>query len=441
MKYIFILLILLFAVAIIRYSGIKRFVIYLTAIILFPFSIAVLNSPRISSNEVVALAFFISVVIRPKEAAEAIRKCPWYLWVSLLLVYLGHLMTAVMDHRLALGSAMLKAHTHFFDSFLLLAVGYFSLRHNVSLYHLRRYLLWAGILVAGYGILTAVAGTDPYTMLIERTFNVTSDFNPLRGAGRTRACSFLFNSHAYGFFCAACFVTLFLFYRRNLLRRPLPLAALALLFVGTAISGSRSSLLALALCAVFIGLVTFSGVQRMKAFAAILMLTVAVLVTPFLRERIEPIVDVFRTGEVKTAGSNIELRKNQLDIALIFHRKSPLWGNGYDYYSEVLVPDQKLIGNEGLAGAESYLFLLLIEDGTVQIVLISAFMLIMAIYFICHLRGHPIYATWGLSLLGLMVFVALASGMSINWKYSLPLIGLALKTIINCQRQKTAITS
>ena len=226
MKILFILMVLLFSAAIIRYNGMKRFILYLTAILLLPYSIAVLNSPRITANEVLALAFFISVAIRPKQAAEALRRCPWYVWAALLLVYLGHLGTAVMDYRLPLASAMVKAHTHFFDSFMLLAVGYFSLYDNLTLYRLRRYLVWASISVAGYGILTCVAGIDPYTQLVERTFNVISDFTPLRGAGRTRAW--------------------------NILRRPLPLAALALLLIGTALSGSRSSLLALLLCAAFI---------------------------------------------------------------------------------------------------------------------------------------------------------------------------------------------
>ena len=379
MTILFILMVLLFSAAIIRYNGMKRFILYLTAILLLPYSIAVLNSPRITANEVLALAFFISVAIRPKQAAEALRRCPWYVWAALLLVYLGHLGTAVMDYRLPLASAMVKAHTHFFDSFMLLAVGYFSLYDNLTLYRLRRYLVWASIIVAGYGILTCVAGIDPYTQLVERTFNVISDFTPLRGAGRTRACSFLFNSHGFGFFCAAAFLTLLLLYRRNILRRPLPLAALALLLIGTALSGSRSSLLALLLCAAFICMVTFTGMQRVKALAATVMLVAAVLLTPFLRQRVEPLMDAFRTGEVQTAGSNLELRKNQLDIALIFHRKSPTWGNGYDYYAEVLVPDKKLIGDEGLAGAESYLFMLLIEDGTVQIVLISFFLLCLAL--------------------------------------------------------------
>lgn len=441
MKILFILMVLLFSAAIIRYNGMRRFILYLTAILLLPYSIAVLNSPRITANEVLALAFFISVAIRPKQAAEALRRCPWYVWAALVLVYLGHLGTAVMDYRLPLASAMVKAHTHFFDSFMLLAVGYFSLYENLTLYHLRRFLVWASIIVAGYGILTCVVGIDPYTQLVERSFNVISDFTPLRGAGRTRACSFLFNSHGFGFFCAAAFLTLLLLYRRNILRRPLPLAALALLLMGTALSGSRSSLLALLLCAAFICMVTFTGMQRIKALVATVMLIAAVLLTPFLRERVEPLMDAFRTGEVQTAGSNLELRKNQLDIALIFHRKSPTWGNGYDYYAEVLVPDKKLIGDEGLAGAESYLFMLLIEDGTVQIVFISLLLLCLALFFLSRLRQNPIYATWGLSVLALMVFVALASGMSINWKYSLPLIGMALKAVVNSDRKKTAVTA
>ena len=441
MKILFILMVLLFSAAIIRYNGMRRFILYLIAILLLPYSIAVLNSPRITANEVLALAFFISVAIRPKQAAEALRRCPWYVWAALVLVYLGHLGTAVMDYRLPLASAMVKAHTHFFDSFMLLAVGYFSLYENLTLYHLRRFLVWASIIVAGYGILTCVVGIDPYTQLVERSFNVISDFTPLRGAGRTRACSFLFNSHGFGFFCAAAFLTLLLLYRRNILRRPLPLAALALLLMGTALSGSRSSLLALLLCAAFICMVTFTGMQRIKALAATVMLVAAVLLTPFLRQRVEPLMDAFRTGEVQTAGSNLELRKNQLDIALIFHRKSPTWGNGYDYYAEVLVPDKKLIGDEGLAGAESYLFMLLIEDGTVQIVFISLLLLCLALFFLSRLRQNPIYATWGLSVLALMVFVALASGMSINWKYSLPLIGMALNAVENSDRKKTEVTA
>ncbi len=441
MKYLFILLVLLFSAAILRYTGMKRFVIYLTGILLLPYAVLVSAHPHITSNELLAAAFFISVAIRPQEAVDAIRKCPWYIWAGLLLVYLAHLMTAVMDNRLPVGSAMVKAHTHFFDSFMLLAIGYFSLYNNLSLHLLRKFLLWAGIVVAGYGIVTGLIGFDPYTQLIERLFNAMSDFTPLRGGGRTRICSFLFNSHGFGFFCAACFVSIFVLYRKDILHKPLPMVALGALFVGTALSGSRSSFLALIMCSVFIGLVTFSSGQRFKALVATVILITTVMLTPFMRHKLEPLMDTFRTGEVQTAGSNLELRKNQLDIALIFHRKSPTWGNGFDYFAEVLVPDQELIINEGLMGAEGYLFILLIEGGNVQIVLISVFLLTIAIYLFCHLRRNPIYATWGLALLGLMVFVALASGMSINWKYSLPLIGMALKAVLNSNKEKTAITA
>ena len=63
MKILFLLMVLLFSAAIIRYNGMKRFIIYLTAILLLPYSISAQRSPNITANEVLALAFFILVLV------------------------------------------------------------------------------------------------------------------------------------------------------------------------------------------------------------------------------------------------------------------------------------------------------------------------------------------------------------------------------------------
>ena len=181
MQLLFIALLLGIASLLIWYSGMRRMIIFIIGISFIPYFISI-PSP------------LISAVLRVNTFIVQLRKLPC-IWV-LLLVLFSYLMTAIMDQRLGTKDAGWKAIMAFVDTYLMIAVGYFSLYSNRQLRPLNNVLIVLSIILSVYGLLSGVIGKDFYGQIIGRIFGAESDFTPLRSLSRTRLTSFLRTSMA-----------------------------------------------------------------------------------------------------------------------------------------------------------------------------------------------------------------------------------------------------
>lgn len=429
MQLLFMALLLALAVLIIWYSGMRRMIIFIICISFIPYIVGI-PSPYLPSYRLFCLAVLVSAFLRFKSFAPSLRRMPC-IWV-LLLVLVSFLLTAIMDQRLGAKESLWKAVMAFVDTFLMIAVGYFSLYNNRQLRSLNSVLIILSIVLSIYGILSGIIGRDYYGQFFGRVFGAESYFTPLRSLHRTRLTSFLFDPHLYGFFSSTLFTTVLLLNKNRLLSRPIVLVTLLLLFSGVFFSGSRSSMIAM-LVALTIYVVLKGDLKLFVRYTFIVVVAIsAALAIPATREKINSVTEIFTTSDGgKTGGSNRNMRERQLEISLYLFHQNPVWGNGFNYFNEVLKPDQDIIYKQGLLGAESYLFILLIEGGMVQIVCIGIFFLYLLAYFLSNLRRHSDYALWGITILIQFLFVAFITGASCRWQFALPFVGLAMRAIVN----------
>ena len=429
MQLLFIALLLGIASLLIWYSGMRRMIIFIIGISFIPYFISI-PSPFLPSYRLFCLAVLISAVLRVNTFIVQLRKLPC-IWV-LLLVLFSYLMTAIMDQRLGTKDAGWKAIMAFVDTYLMIAVGYFSLYNNRQLRPLNHVLIVLSIILSVYGLLSGVIGKDFYGQIIGRVFGAESDFTPLRSLSRTRLTSFLFDPHLYGFFSSTLFTTILILNKGRLLSRPYILISLFLLLCGVVFSGSRSSLIAM-MAAITIYVVLKRDFKLLIRYFFLLFVTGSLaLAIPVTREKILSVADAFTSADGgKTEGSNQNMRERQLEISLYLFQQNPVWGNGFSYFNEVLKPDEDLIYKQGLLGAESYLFVLLIEGGMVQMICIGIFFLFLLAYFLFNLNAHPNYALWGITILIQFLIVVFITGAFCRWQFALPLVGLAMRAIVN----------
>ena len=138
MQLLFIALLLGIASLLIWYSGMRRMIIFIIGISFIPYFISI-PSPFLPSYRLFCLAVLISAVLRVNTFIVQLRKMPC-IWV-LLLVLFSYLMTAIMDQRLGTKDAGWKAIMAFVDTYLMIAVGYFSLYNNRQLRPLNNVLI------------------------------------------------------------------------------------------------------------------------------------------------------------------------------------------------------------------------------------------------------------------------------------------------------------
>lgn len=429
MQLLFTALLLGLALLIIWYSGMRRMMIFIIGISFIPYFVNI-PSPFLPSYRLFCLALLISAVLRVNTFIVQLRRLPC-IWV-LLLVLLSYLMTAIMDQRVDTKEAVWKAIMAFVDTFLMIGVGYLSLYHNRQMRPLNRVLIVISIILSIYGLLSGIIGKDFYGQLIGRVFGAESNFTPLRSLSRTRLTSFLFDPHLYGFFSSTLFTTILILNKSRLLSHPLILISLFLLLCGVVFSGSRSSLIALVI-AVTVYVVLKRDFKLLIRYSFIMLVAIsAALAIPATREKVLSVADAFTSADGgKTDGSNRNMRERQLEISLYLFQQNPVWGNGFSYFNEFLKPDEDLIHKQGLLGAESYLFVLLIEGGMVQMICIGIFFLYLLAYFLFNLNSHPNYALWGITILIQFLIVVFITGAFCRWQFALPFVGLAMRAIVN----------
>lgn len=419
MAFILFFLILLFLSGkILCNTGRLRLQYVCTAVILFPYDLVLCNSPQISYMVVISCLFFLSF-LRHKEykRIQIDKRIIFFLY----LLFILHICVGIFDSRLPLFTGIWKGGIRFIKMFYLIVIGMLSYEKNFNYLKFMKYITNLSILIGLYGLVTFATRIDPFAQLIHQVSGIESDFSI---DGRTRICSFFFNSHDLGLnasILALFCITTYQYWRNSSIRKKM-ICAIPLLFIMIVLSGSRSSLIAFAIGIAFF-LLDFSRMKRMIALGS----AFAVLIYLFLfhTEMGHNIQTIFKPGE--SEGSSIEMRLTQLAGSLYFFENNPVWGNGFDYFSEEINSLQEWKGI--LFGAESFLFVLLIEYGSVLGISII-------FYFIVLFRkisklSLPLFATARPIYVCFLINIFITGGGPSKWTFSFILIGLLLSMNYN----------
>lgn len=150
-----------------------------------------------------------------------------------------------------------------------------------------------------------------------------------------------------------------------------------------------------------------------------------------LQDYIGGVTDIFLTGGENTKGSDMDLRMRQVMTTFIYFAQNPLFGHGNGYVSNLVAESGifSMMKINDLAGAEGYLYFLLIDFG----ISLTVFVLILFVKLfkiLIQYRRLPFVAL-GLSILAGGTFFILSSRPDNSFEIIFPWVGLVLGYIIN----------
>lgn len=413
MNSIFIVLTLIFVILILRYSGVTRFLVYITGITFLPFGIELsnhLNAPRL-----LLFAFIISILFHSADI-KTIAKFP--LRYSPIFLILSHFLTGIMDPR---GSfiGLYKGINVFSETYLCILLGFVSLKGKKDI---KVVFEWASVLsfiVCSYSVLCLVLGYDFYSQLI-------GESDSMRGS-RLRIASTFFDSHVAGF--AISVLLLMQTAKVVILSKVMSIKdsmILILLLIALFITGSRSSLLDWIIGSfvlLFPYFLYFKGYKiKWIFFVGLAASLIFILTGDYVLSKFS---DAFQEEGGDTGGSTMDMRLRQLEYSIYFYLKNPIWGNGFQYFWDEIKTKGGFYSSM-LQGAESYIFILLIERGLVQIIAVCVFFFELIKTFMKRYRTDA-YSYLAVALIAAFLTNSIVTGNLYKWPFVFPYVGLLLR--------------
>lgn len=421
MKILFLIIILALGLLILRNKDFNRLKYFYLSIIFLPGAIP-LPTSGVNCHRFFVLAYLASLMCH-NEIKKAFR-IPCLMFF--VLVAASYYATGINDPRLSLFTQLWRPSIYICMEYGLLVFGFCSSIKREEWGKIIKLLFTTACIINIYGVLTFLLNIDPVGQLYANIFGFESslyDFG-VRTSSRSRVGSFLVNSHVYGYFNALlCILFTYILYKRGLSRNERII--LFLTVVGLFISGSRSSLLTATIGVVILSILGLR-LKRLVTYVLFgILLVIPLTQTEVVQSKISAVGDVFKEGGGDTGGSSVNMRENQLELSLMLFAQSPVWGNGFNYFGEIVGNDDYWLKN-GINGAESYYFILLIDRGGVEIATILLLVIMLVHYFYKQRRFSKLEYSFALALLIAYMAISLMTGNSGKWEYCMLFLGLFL---------------
>lgn len=389
----------------------SRFLAFLIGITFLPFGLEV--SYKLSAPRILVVAFFISVLFRSNEIKSVKHMPSSFL---LLLVFVSHLLTGIFDQRLSLFQGVSKALVMFAETFGCVILGYVSFGTNTKEKKLLKTILVLVFLVGVYSVFCFAIKADPYSASIGDTDSMNDD--------RHRIASFFFNSHLGGL-AMSIYLILLLYFRQKYKFSAFQNFIAVLLFISLILTKSRSSLLDLiAGSIVLYSALLFQSSSKMKYMGTSLV-SLFILYLFVGESIVSQFTDAFREDGGTSGGSNVTMRLQQLAFSWDLFLKNPIFGNGFNYFwDEIKAKDQYL--SSMLLGAESYVFILFIERGLIQIITILLYFVGLYRYL---LRNKCQESYLCMALLTAFLVNSIVTGNTYKWIFVMPFVGYYLRYV------------
>lgn len=395
----------------------ERFKYIFLGLVFIP-SITPIPSAGLDAHRFFIICFLGSLFLH--KELKKLKRAPM-VWISVALLVSGF-MTGYMDDRISSFSKFWKPFSRYLVEFGLIYIGYCTFLSEQAAAKLQRFIVKVAMVVGAYGVITLITRTDVYAMLFSSVIDDSfCDFSPIF-SGRMRICSVLMNSHIFGAFC--CSMSLYLSYiisKRE--SDKTTKVAFVLMLIGLIISGSRSAFMGFVIGAAVLVVLGTKSRKLAKRISLICVACFFALQIPAVKEKVNSITSLFDANAEQTGGSTIEGRENQLDVSMLIFSQNPIWGNGYDYWGEVAMNDTYW-KEQGIYGAESYVFILLIERGLVQIVVIVLFFVACLGMFLIRRKRVRSENAFAFSLLASFLAISVMTGNTGKWPLFLPLLGI-----------------
>lgn len=388
----------------------SRFLLFFVAITFLPYGFEL--SYKLIAPRILVFAFLVSILIRSKEIS-LIKEIPCRNF--LLLVFLSYLLTGFFDHRFGFFQEITKSLTMFFETFGGIILGYVSCNLHTERKTRKCFIVLAYI-ISLYSLLCIAIGSDPYSWAIGESDSMQH--------GRMRVASFFFNSHMAGL-AMSIYLLVLLYFKQKYKFTILQNIAILLLFIALLLTASRSSLLDfMAGCLVLY----FSFLKQSKMKFKYILTGCFVLFCLYVtigQTVYDKFADAFQDDGGATGGSNVAMRLQQLAFSWMLFLKSPWFGNGFNYFwEEIKVKDNYL--SSMLLGAESYVFILLIERGIIQIITICLYFVSLFRFF---LNRKSLESNLCIAILTAFLVNSITTGNTYKWIFVMPFVGYYMRYV------------
>jgi len=415
---------LIFIFLILKYTGIKRLCVFITGVIFFPYTIVIIQQPLLLDfHKILVFSLLLSEIARPKEFNIDLYKFP--LLKALSFVFLAMFIVSFFDQNLSIILKFYRPTYYFIESFVIIFLAYRSINDKNDLEYFLRFLLIIVLILAFYGFYNLLTRTNPYYSFISLIYNVPSFFDDYLGTeDRFRVNSFVFHPITFGYYMAIFGLMYFYSFFNIQKLRQYSSYIFPLIIFCILLSNSRTPL------SVFIlGLLIYIlfGVKlKYKFIISFVILLLVILVISFNSSRFQIIfdtADIAKTGGEQSKGSNLNMRLSQFDASYAEFIKSPILGNGYGFLS-----DNK-IQNENFLGLESYIYVLMIEQGLLGILANIIFFLSLFFFYVFNYKHDRQLCVLGISQIVMFLIFILGTGTMHTWSLALTIQGILIKII------------
>lgn len=279
-----------------------------------------------------------------------------------------------------------------------------------------------------YGFITFVLQNNPYDDMLHMAFgNELGIWHDVQSRGY-RVFSTLNKPNVYGYvmFLAATY----LYLQRKLLNKTLYVVVTLMIILNAFLSNSRTGIVSGALMIAIYIILEYKLSYKVLGYSAGMFILLIILYdyVPFIQPIADSVIDVFTTGGVNTSGSTTDLKGEQLTSSLFFFFKHPYFGNGFNYFQEVIGVQYDTY-DIGLAGLEGYGYKLLVEEGAFMIIAVTWLFISMLLFFIRRFEikeCSSMSVAWIVSLLFFMFLTGIYGGI---YTIGMIFIGMILRYV------------
>lgn len=422
MKTLFILILLMVMLLIIFSKGLKRLSLLMAGIFFLNDTIGI---QPFNSYTLLLTASFFSLLYH-KELKIIWRRFPFKtVFIALLII---HILVVQFDNRnFPPLTYVSRVFNNYVPRFLSLFVGYAVISSMDIWKRSAKPMSVIFSIMCIYGFITFALQNNPYDDILHMAFgNELGIWHDVQSRGY-RVFSTLSKPNVYGlvmFFAATYF-----YLQRNMLSKTLYAFITLMLILNAFLSNSRTGLVAGALMIALYVLIEYKFSYKVLGYSIGILILLVILYDniPFIKPVADSVIDVFTTGGESAGGSTTDLKDEQLAASLYYFFKHPYFGNGFNYFQEVIGVRYDTY-EIGLAGLEGYGYKLLVEEGAFMIIAVAWLFVSMVVFFFrnrvreCSSMG----IAWIISFLFFMLLTGSYGGI---YTIGMLLIGMLLKYV------------
>ena len=353
---------------------------------------------------------------------------------TLILFIVSILLVGLFDDRHTFSSSFINPFKYFVNTFSTLICAYcigYDSKKNVEF---KKTLVLLLIVEFAFGLFEMVFKFSPISII---TAMVTGDHSTMilnleSNYGRFRIGSIQNMSFNYGY-VSAIFGLVLLHYVSLSPKVNAKIVVFALITGagGVIMSGSRSALLACVLSYFFLFVTCFNPGKILKIglFSIPVILVVLSYTGDVFNDFFDSFIDGVTTGGKNSVGSSSSMRYDQWMAVLRYFSKAPIFGNGINYFVEVLGWGTDSYINTDLWGLEGLHYSVLLEQGIVGGIAHICLFGSIIIYFLSHRKKDSKEAYFGLSLMILFLSWAFLTGALGAWPFTMMFVALAIVNI------------